>query len=66
MLDQMAAPLDVGGLAAQVSGPAQAAQVYAASLLAIDADTEQEQALPRDLAARARLDDGDGGAAPPA
>ena len=40
MLDQMAAPLDIAALAAQVTSPAQAAQVYAASLLAIDSDTD--------------------------
>ena len=40
VLDQMAQPLDVAGLAAEARNPAQAAQVYAASILAIDADTD--------------------------
>jgi len=58
VLDQMAAPLDVGVLAAQVSGKAQAAQVYAASLLAIDADSGQEKAYLRELANALGLDEG--------
>lgn len=57
VLEQMAAPLDVGALAAQVSGKAQAAQVYAASLLAIDSDTEAEKAYLRELARGLGLDD---------
>ena len=66
MLDQMAAPLDVAALAAEVASPAQAAEVYAASLLAIDADTDAERSYLADLAARAPASTpDDGGAAPP-
>lgn len=50
VLDQMARPLDVAALAAEVRNPAQAAQVYAASILAIHADTDQEKAYLRQLA----------------
>jgi uncharacterized membrane protein YebE (DUF533 family) len=50
VLDQMAKPVDVSALAAEVRGPAQAAQVYAASILAIGADTEQERAYLAELA----------------
>jgi uncharacterized membrane protein YebE (DUF533 family) len=56
VLDQMAAPIDVSAIAAQVSGPAQAAQVYAASLLAIDSDSEAERQYLADLARALRLD----------
>lgn len=58
VLEQMAAPLDISALAAQVSGRAQAAQVYAASLLAIEADTDQERAYLRELAGALDLDAG--------
>lgn len=57
VLEQMAAPLDLTALAAQVRGEAQAAQVYAASLLAIDSDTDEERAYLRDLASALGLDD---------
>ena len=56
VLDQMAAPLDVAALAAQVTNPAQAAQVYAASLLAIDSDTERRSAYLSELAKALGLD----------
>jgi uncharacterized membrane protein YebE (DUF533 family) len=58
VLEQMAAPVDLGALAGQVGGRAQAAQVYAASLLAIESDTEAEKAYLRELAASLGLDDG--------
>jgi uncharacterized membrane protein YebE (DUF533 family) len=41
-----------------VRNPAQAAEVYAASLLAIDVDSEAERAYLRNLAAALRLDAG--------
>jgi uncharacterized membrane protein YebE (DUF533 family) len=50
VLDQMARPLDVAALAAEVRSPEQAAQVYAASILAIHADSDQEKAYLRQLA----------------
>ena len=56
VLDEMQKPIDVAALAAEARDPAQAAGVYAASLLAIGADTEQERAYLRDLARRCRLD----------
>jgi uncharacterized membrane protein YebE (DUF533 family) len=43
VLTQMRAPLDINGLVADVKTPQQAAQVYAASLLAIDVDTPAEK-----------------------
>ena len=56
VLDQMSAPLDLQGLAAEAGSPAQAAEIYAASILAIDADTEKERRYLADLAAALRLD----------
>ncbi|MFT3973283.1 MAG: DUF533 domain-containing protein [Amaricoccus sp.] len=58
VLEEMAKPLDIAALAADARDPAQAAQVYAASILAIDVDTEQERAYLRELAAALGLDDG--------
>lgn len=57
VLEQMAAPVDVAGLAAQVTSPAQAAQVYAAALMAIVNDNEAERQFLRDLARALQLDD---------
>ena len=57
VLDQMAAPVDVAALAAEVRSPAQAAEVYAASLLAINADSDAERAYLAELARALRLDD---------
>jgi uncharacterized membrane protein YebE (DUF533 family) len=56
VLDQLSAPIDVAGLAAEARQPAQAAEVYAASILAIDADSDQERRYLADLAAALRLD----------
>jgi uncharacterized membrane protein YebE (DUF533 family) len=56
VLDQMNTPIDVQGLAAEARSPAQAAQVYAASLLAIDVDSDQERAYLHSLAQALRLD----------
>ena len=56
VLEEMGRPLDVAALAAEARDPAQAAQVYAASILAIDADTEQERAYLRELASALGLD----------
>ena len=50
VMTEMAAPIDIAGLAAEARDPAQAAQIYAASILAIDADTPQEQKYLSDLA----------------
>jgi uncharacterized membrane protein YebE (DUF533 family) len=56
VLDQMSTPIDVAALAAEARQPAQAAEVYAASILAIDADSEQERRYLADLAAALNLD----------
>jgi uncharacterized membrane protein YebE (DUF533 family) len=49
-------PVDIAGLARSVRTPAQAAEVYAASLLAINLDTADEQRYLRDLAGALRID----------
>jgi uncharacterized membrane protein YebE (DUF533 family) len=51
-------PVDMAGLARSASTPAQAAEVYAASLLAINVDTAEEQRYLRELAGMLRLDAG--------
>jgi uncharacterized membrane protein YebE (DUF533 family) len=56
VLDELQKPLDVAALAAEARDPAQAAGVYAASVLAIDADSEPEKAYLRDLAQALKLD----------
>jgi len=58
VLDELARPLDLHGLAAEVKSPAVAAEVYLASVLAIDIDTEQERQYLRDLARAVGLDAG--------
>ena len=57
VLDQIAAPIDVAALAAEVRSPAQAAEVYAASLLAMHADTDAERSYLAELARALRLDE---------
>jgi uncharacterized membrane protein YebE (DUF533 family) len=52
---EMDAPLDVASIAAQARDPVVAAQVYAASLLAIEVDTPAERAYLRDLAQHLQL-----------
>ncbi|SFA76764.1 Uncharacterized membrane protein YebE, DUF533 family [Poseidonocella pacifica] len=52
---QLAAPVDVDSLAGDTP-PAQAAQVYSASLLAINVDTDAERAYLRDLGRALSLD----------
>lgn len=56
--EELNKPIDIAGLAAQVSSPAQAAQVYAATLFAIHVDTPEEQAYLRALAQALGLDAG--------
>lgn len=56
LLAELRKPLDLDALVAAVPGPAVAAQVYGASLLAIDLDTEAEAAYLRRLAAALGLD----------
>lgn len=56
VLADLAAPLDVEALAADATTPAQAAQIYAASLLAINVDTDAERAYLATLANALKLD----------
>lgn len=58
VLDEIRKPLDPSDLAKDVRNPAQAAEVYAASLLAIDIDSEAEREYLRKLASALRLDSG--------
>jgi uncharacterized membrane protein YebE (DUF533 family) len=58
VLDEIRKPLDPADLAKDVRNPAQAAEVYAASLLAIDIDSEAEREYLRKLASALRLDPG--------
>jgi uncharacterized membrane protein YebE (DUF533 family) len=56
--EEMARPLDIDRLVSQVQNPVLAAEVYAASLLAIDPDTPAEKAYLATLAARLNLEPG--------
>ena len=56
VMAELSAPIDIDGLAAEAQGPAQAAEVYAASLIAINLDTEAERDYLRRLAQALRLD----------
>lgn len=56
VMEEMRAPIDVNALASEVKSPNQAAEIYAASLLAIDVDTDQEQRYLAELARALRLD----------
>ena len=56
--DELAKPLDIDAVAAGASGPEQAAEIYAASLLAIDHDGAAERGYLAMLAARLKLDPG--------
>jgi uncharacterized membrane protein YebE (DUF533 family) len=53
--EAMARPLTAAELAAQVTRPEQAEQVYAAAVLALDVDTDAEHAFLADLASRLGL-----------
>ena len=55
---ELDAPLDIGAVAALARGEAQAAEIYAASLLAIDLDGAAEKGYLAMLAARLNLDPG--------
>lgn len=56
LMDQLRAPLDIDGLARAARTPEVAAEVYAASLVAIDPDHPAEKAYLQMLAARLNLD----------
>ena len=55
VMAEIRAPLDPNALAAEVRSPAQAAEVYAASILAIAIDTDAERQYLRSLAQALRL-----------
>lgn len=55
VMDEMRRPADLAGLVGQVPGPEVGAQVYAASLLAVEVDTEAERAYLVELARRLGL-----------
>jgi len=56
VFDELNSPLDMAAVAARADTPEHAAEIYAASLVAIEADTEDEQRYLRELAQRLRLD----------
>lgn len=56
VMDELRRPLDIAGLAAEAPNALVAAEVYAASLLAIDVDTAEEVAYLKQLAQALRLD----------
>lgn len=56
VLEELRRPADLNALVAEVTNPIVAAEVYAASLLAIDVDTEAEVAYLARLARALRLD----------
>lgn len=57
LMDQLSAPLDLEPIIRQATQPEVAAEVYAASVLAIDPDHPAEKAYLQMLAARLGLDD---------
>jgi len=56
LFDELARPMDTEGLVREATSPAIAAQIYAASLLAIDADQPAEEAYLADLARQLGVD----------
>ena len=58
LMAEMTRPQDLAGLVAQVRGPEEAVEVYAASLLAIEVDTAAEREYLARLARSLRLDAG--------
>lgn len=56
VFDELASPLDINAVVARADTPAHAAEIYAASLVAISADTPAEQAYLEALAAKLKLD----------
>jgi uncharacterized membrane protein YebE (DUF533 family) len=57
VVDELRAPLDVDAVARGARNPEEAAEIYAASLLAIDVDNAAERSYLAALGARLRLDD---------
>jgi uncharacterized membrane protein YebE (DUF533 family) len=56
VFDQLSKPASPAEIAAEVRGPAQAAEVYAAAIMAVDGDSEAERRYLRELAQALRLD----------
>ncbi len=55
-MDELARPLDVDAIAAGATCPETAAEIYAASLIAIDPDRPSEKGYLANLAARLKLE----------
>ena len=58
VFDELSAPLDINAVVAGADTPEHAAEIYAASLVAIEAETPAEKAYLQILAARLGLDPG--------
>lgn len=56
LFEELARPMDTAGLVREATSPAIASQIYAASLLAIDADQPAEKAYLADLARQLGVD----------
>lgn len=56
VFDELSSPLDINAVVARADTPEHAAEIYAASLVAISADTPAEQAYLEALAAKLKLD----------
>ncbi len=56
VFDELMAPLDIDAVVAPVTTPEMASEIYAASLVAMTADTPEERAYLDDLATRLKLD----------
>lgn len=56
VFDELSGQLDIDAVAARATTPEQATEIYAASLVAISADTAEERAYLEKLAAKLRLD----------
>jgi uncharacterized membrane protein YebE (DUF533 family) len=56
VFDELSAPLDINAVVARADTPAHAAEIYAASLVAISADSAAEQAYLEALASKLKLD----------
>lgn len=58
VFDELASPLDLNAVVARADTPEHAAEIYAASLVAIEADTASERAYLAELARRLKLEPG--------
>ena len=56
VFDELSTPLDINAVVARADTPEHAAEIYAASLVAITADTPAEQAYLEALASKLKLD----------